>query len=90
MQDIHPSYWRYCSRRRQRVIPFIDGQIERTKTYQFNEHLLFIEDVASKKLVGWKPRRYGAGLGGKKQSGQLRFGGTERPFNKAVSYYAAN
>jgi len=30
--------------------------------------------------VGWKPRRLGGGLGGKKESGQLRFGGRDRPF----------
>lgn len=28
---------------------------------------------------GWKPRRLGGGLGGKKESGQLRFGGRDRP-----------
>nr|GEX51894.1 PTI1-like tyrosine-protein kinase 3 isoform X2 [Tanacetum cinerariifolium] len=30
--------------------------------------------------LGWIPRRLGGGLGGKKESGQLRFGGRERPF----------
>ena len=63
---------------------FIDGQIDREKIYKFHEHVLFIEDVASTKLVGWKPRRCGGGLGGKKQSGQLRFGGTKRPFKKPL------
>mmetsp|Transcript_17445 Transcript_17445/g.25465 ORF Transcript_17445/g.25465 Transcript_17445/m.25465 type:complete len:208 (-) Transcript_17445:116-739(-) len=29
---------------------------------------------------GWVPRRCGGGLGGLKESGQLRFGGTSRPF----------
>eukprot|EP00741_Cyanophora_paradoxa_P012422 tig00020610_g12001.t1 len=29
---------------------------------------------------GWVPRRLGGGLGGKKESGQLRFGGRDRPF----------
>ena len=62
---------------------FIDGDIDRTKDYRFNEHLLFIEDVASRKLRGWKPRRCGGGLGGRKESGQLRFGGSQRPFRKA-------
>ncbi|KAI6660786.1 U11/U12 small nuclear ribonucleoprotein 35 kDa protein [Oopsacas minuta] len=36
------------------------------------------------KLVGWKPRRLGGGLGGKKESGQLRFGGRERPFAQPI------
>uniref|UniRef100_A0A0E0IMA1 RRM domain-containing protein n=1 Tax=Oryza nivara TaxID=4536 RepID=A0A0E0IMA1_ORYNI len=31
-------------------------------------------------MPGWIPRRSGGGLGGKKESGQLRFGGRERPF----------
>ncbi|CAF1264950.1 unnamed protein product [Adineta steineri] len=59
---------------------FLTGQIDRKKEYKFNGHLLLIEDVASKKLTGWKPRRCGGGLGGKKESGQLRFGGSQRSF----------
>uniref|UniRef100_K3X9X9 RRM domain-containing protein n=1 Tax=Globisporangium ultimum (strain ATCC 200006 / CBS 805.95 / DAOM BR144) TaxID=431595 RepID=K3X9X9_GLOUD len=31
-------------------------------------------------MPGWKPRRVGGGLGGKKESGQLRFGGRDHPF----------
>lgn len=31
-------------------------------------------------MPGWIPRRLGGGLGGRKESGQLRFGGRERPF----------
>ncbi|XP_043711694.1 U11/U12 small nuclear ribonucleoprotein 35 kDa protein [Telopea speciosissima] len=31
-------------------------------------------------MPGWIPRRLGGGLGGLKESGQLRFGGRERPF----------
>lgn len=33
-------------------------------------------------MAGWKPRRLGGGFGGKKESGQLRFGGRVRPFQK--------
>lgn len=33
-------------------------------------------------LKGWKPRRLGGGFGGRKESGQLRFGGRARPFKK--------
>lgn len=33
-------------------------------------------------LKGWIPRRLGGGFGGKKESGQLRFGGRSRPFQK--------
>lgn len=31
-------------------------------------------------MKGWKPRRLGGGFGGKRESGQLRFGGISRPF----------
>lgn len=31
-------------------------------------------------MKGWKPRRLGGGFGGKRESGQLRFGGAVRPF----------
>ena len=61
---------------------FADGEIDRKKEYQFNGHVLLIEHCAARKLIGWKPRRCGGGLGGRKQSGQLRFGGSQRPFKK--------
>ena len=61
---------------------FANGFIDRTKEYRWNQHLLFIENVASNTLIGWKPRRCGGGLGGNKKSGQLRFGGILRPFQK--------
>ena len=61
---------------------FADGWIDRKEEYRWNGHLLFVEDVASKTLQGWKPRRCGGGLGGEKQSGQLRFGGSQRPFKR--------
>ena len=35
-------------------------------------------------LSGWKPRRFGGGFGGKKESGQLRFGGIDRPFRRPI------
>ena len=31
-------------------------------------------------IPGWIPRRLGGGVGGKKQSGQMRFGGRDCPF----------
>lgn len=40
-----------------------------------------------RKLPGWIPRRLGGGFGGRKESGQLRFGCRYKPFNKAI-YYA--
>ncbi|KAK0055272.1 U11/U12 small nuclear ribonucleoprotein 35 kDa protein [Biomphalaria pfeifferi] len=35
-------------------------------------------------LKGWIPRRLGGGLGGKRESGQLRFGGKDRPFRRPI------
>ncbi|KAF0310398.1 U11/U12 small nuclear ribonucleoprotein [Amphibalanus amphitrite] len=44
-----------------------------------------VEAEFSRGLRGWRPRRLGGGLGGKKESGQLRFGGAARPFQVPVS-----
>lgn len=42
-----------------------------------------IVDYEHERLMkGWKPRRLGGGFGGRKESGQLRFGGRARPFQK--------
>ena len=35
-------------------------------------------------MKGWIPRRLGGGFGGKKESGQLRFGCRDRPFKKPI------
>lgn len=37
-------------------------------------------------MPGWIPRRLGGGHGGKKESGQLRFGGRERPFRAPLRH----
>jgi len=42
--------------------------------------IIFVEHERGRTMPGWKPRRLGGGLGGKKESGQLRFGGRVRPF----------
>ena len=44
-----------------------------------------IDFECERTLPGWKPRRFGGGFGGKKESGQLRFGGVERPFRRPIS-----
>jgi len=36
-------------------------------------------------LKGWRPRRLGGGFGGRKESGQLRFGGKDHPFANKIS-----
>ncbi|KAG6802231.1 U11/U12 small nuclear ribonucleoprotein 35 kDa protein [Apis mellifera caucasica] len=45
---------------------------------------IFIDYECGRTLKGWKPRRLGGGFGGKKESGQLRFGGRDRPFKKPI------
>ena len=43
-------------------------------------------DFERERIVkGWVPRRLGGGVGGKKESGQLRFGGRDRPFKKPLT-----
>ncbi|XP_061660222.1 U11/U12 small nuclear ribonucleoprotein 35 kDa protein [Syngnathoides biaculeatus] len=46
---------------------------------------LFVDFELERTLKGWIPRRLGGGLGGKKESGQLRFGGRDRPFRKPIN-----
>ncbi|VVC87024.1 unnamed protein product [Leptidea sinapis] len=43
---------------------------------------IVVEREAERRLWGWKPRRLGGGFGGRKESGQLRFGCRDRPFRK--------
>uniref|UniRef100_V9LAL6 U11/U12 small nuclear ribonucleoprotein 35 kDa protein n=1 Tax=Callorhinchus milii TaxID=7868 RepID=V9LAL6_CALMI len=49
-----------------------------------DQHELFVDFELERVLKGWMPRRFGGGLGGKKESGQLRFGGRDRPFRKPI------
>ena len=46
-----------------------------------------MEPSLSRSLPGWKPRRLGGGLGGYKESGQLRFGGIARPFRRPIKTF---
>ncbi|XP_050303238.1 U1 small nuclear ribonucleoprotein 70 kDa-like [Anthonomus grandis grandis] len=46
---------------------------------------VFVDFECERLLKGWKPRRLGGGFGGKKESGQLRFGGRDRPFKKPIA-----
>ncbi|XP_076876865.1 U11/U12 small nuclear ribonucleoprotein 35 kDa protein [Brachyhypopomus gauderio] len=46
---------------------------------------LFVDFEQERTLQGWIPRRLGGGLGGKKESGQLRFGGRDRPFRRPIN-----
>ncbi|KAK7788430.1 hypothetical protein R5R35_012844 [Gryllus longicercus] len=47
-------------------------------------NLVFVDFECERLLPGWIPRRLGGGFGGKKESGQLRFGGRARPFKKPL------
>jgi U11/U12 small nuclear ribonucleoprotein SNRNP35 len=42
--------------------------------------MILVDYERERVMKGWKPRRLGGGLGGKKESGQLRFGGRDKPF----------
>ncbi|KAF6161340.1 hypothetical protein GIB67_009227 [Kingdonia uniflora] len=67
---------------------FVEYETEREmrRAYEDAHHSIIegcevIVDYNRQQLMpGWIPRRLGGGLGGKKESGQLRFGGRERPF----------
>ena len=48
-----------------------------------------VEYELQRSLIGWVPRRLGGGFGGKKESGQLRFGCRDRPFHKPIQAAAA-
>lgn len=43
---------------------------------------VIVEYEHERVVKGWKPRRLGGGLGGHKQSGQIRFGGRYKPFSR--------
>lgn len=53
------------------------------KNLIIDEKEVIVEYELERKLSGWVPRRLGGGLGGRKESGQLRFGGRYKPFDKA-------
>lgn len=50
-----------------------------------DQHEVFVDFEQERSLKGWVPRRLGGGQGGKKESGQLRFGGRDRPFRKPIN-----
>ncbi|XP_075689988.1 U11/U12 small nuclear ribonucleoprotein 35 kDa protein isoform X2 [Rhinoderma darwinii] len=50
-----------------------------------DQHEVFVDYELERNLKRWIPRRLGGGFGGKKESGQLRFGGRDRPFRKPIN-----
>jgi len=49
-----------------------------------------VELECERTLSGWVPRRLGGGFGGRKEAGQLRFGGHDRPFRKPIFVHPPN
>ncbi|KAI0978073.1 hypothetical protein GJ496_004813, partial [Pomphorhynchus laevis] len=47
---------------------------------KIDRDVLIVEREFARNLPGWIPRRLGGGIGGKRESGQLRFGGVAKPF----------
>lgn len=45
-----------------------------------DDHVILVDYERSRLMKNWIPRRLGGGYGGKKESGQLRFGARDRPF----------
>jgi len=51
---------------------------------ELDGNILFVDYECERVLKGWKPRRLGGGFGGRKESGQIRFGGRDRPFKRPI------
>jgi len=51
---------------------------------------ILVEFEHGRTMKGWVPRRMGGGFGGKKESGQLRFGGRDRPFKRPINLQQEN
>ena len=63
------EFYESCSCRRALQVPSL----------RLHDKRLLLEAQLARATPGWVPRRFGGGLGGRKESGQLRFGGRERP-----------
>lgn len=56
----------------------------------FDNTLILVDYERDRIMQGWVPRRFGGGLGGKRESGQLRFGSRRRPFKLSYSAQTNN
>ncbi|KAK7115766.1 U11/U12 small nuclear ribonucleoprotein 35 kDa protein-like [Littorina saxatilis] len=54
------------------------------KNMTIDDKEILVDYEHARTLKNWIPRRFGGGFGGKKESGQLRFGGRDRPFRKPL------
>ena len=50
-----------------------------------NDKPILVDYEHGRNLKNWVPRRLGGGFGGRKESGQLRFGCVDRPFRRPIS-----
>ncbi|KAI9314076.1 hypothetical protein BX666DRAFT_496871 [Dichotomocladium elegans] len=49
-----------------------------------NGREILVDYERSRIMKGWVPRRLGGGFGGRKESGQLRFGARDKPFRQPI------
>ncbi|CAG8477420.1 1021_t:CDS:2 [Ambispora gerdemannii] len=49
-----------------------------------DDRQILVDYERSRLMDGWIPRRLGGGFGGRKESGQLRFGARDRPFKRPL------
>ena len=65
-----------------------DNYAQRAWEYMHNANIddnnILVEFEFERTMKGWVPRRLGGGLSGQRESGQLRFGGRDKPFMKPI------
>lgn len=75
--------------RRYAFIEYQHRRDAKSAIHEFNgtvidDQQVVVDEECQRTLKGWIPRRFGGGFGGKKESGQLRFGGVDRPFRRPI------
>ncbi|KAL1232620.1 U11/U12 small nuclear ribonucleoprotein [Trichinella spiralis] len=73
--DIHQLFGRYGKIARIRLVrDIVTGMSKRSQ--------IIVDREVERRMEGWIPRRLGGGFGGRKQSGQMRFGCRENPYRR--------
>ncbi|KAL1239708.1 U11/U12 small nuclear ribonucleoprotein [Trichinella pseudospiralis] len=73
--DIQQLFGRYGKIARIRLVrDIVTGMSKRSQ--------IIVDRELERRMEGWIPRRLGGGFGGRKQSGQMRFGCRENPFRR--------
>ncbi|CAG2162113.1 unnamed protein product, partial [Oppiella nova] len=57
---------------------------ERANNEMIDGRRVLVDHELGRTMHGWKPRRLGGGFGGRKESGQLRFGCRDRPWRRPI------